>query len=73
MIGDKQIGGSESSTSTKIKKTAPENIVGLEYDHHFNPTSGPRFHADHANLCSRVVQITTGELSEIFCSSLVGG
>ena len=44
-----------------------------EYDHHLNPTSGPRFHADHANLHIGVVQIMTGHSSKYFCSSMVGG
>jgi hypothetical protein len=45
----------------------------LEHDHHFESTGGPRFRADHTNLCIGVLQITTGKLSEIFCSCLVGG
>jgi hypothetical protein len=49
-----------------------EDIMRLEYDHHFISTSSAGFHADHPNLCIRVVQIMTGESSEIFCSSLVG-
>jgi hypothetical protein len=44
----------------------------LEYDHHFELASGARFHADHADPCIRVVQITTGKSSEILCTSLVG-
>jgi len=49
-----------------------EKIIRLEYDHHFNPTSDPRFHADHANICIGVVQIMTGKSSKVFCSPLVG-
>ena len=45
----------------------------LEYNHHFEPTRGTRFHADHTYLCIGVMQITNGESSEIFCSSWVGG
>jgi hypothetical protein len=45
-----------------------EYIVRLEYDHYFKPTRSARFHADHFNLRIRVVQITNGESSEIFCS-----
>ena len=52
---------------------ASENIMRLEYDHHFELTTGGCFHADHPNLCIGLVQITTGESSEIFCSCLVGG
>lgn len=52
------------------KKTALENI---KYNNDFQSTTGSRFHTDHANLCIGAVQITNGELSEIFCSSLVGG
>jgi hypothetical protein len=57
------------------QKTASE-IWRLEYDRHFNSTSGGRLHRDHANLCIRVVQIMAGESSEIFYSCLarwVGG
>ena len=65
--------GAARAAPRQKQKTASENIIRLEHDHHFNLTSGPRFHADHANLCTGVVQITTGELSKIFYSSLVGG
>ena len=44
----------------------------LEYDRHFNPTSGASFHSDHINLCIGMVQIVTGESSEIFYSCLGG-
>ena len=44
----------------------------LEYDHHFISTSSPRFHADYTNLRIGVIQITNGEPTEMFCSSLVG-
>jgi hypothetical protein len=49
-----------------------KNGLRLEYDHHSKSTSGSRFHADHANLCIGVVQITNGQSSKILCSSLVG-
>ena len=47
----------------------------LEYDRHFNSTSGASFHSDHTNLCIGVVQIMTGESLEIICPCLrrVGG
>ena len=57
------------------KMTASE-IRSLEYDCHFNSTSGASFRSDHSDLCIGVVQIMTGKASEIFCSSLgdwVGG
>jgi hypothetical protein len=44
-----------------------------EDDHYFKSTHGARFHADHINLCVGVLQITTGELSQVFCSCLGGG
>ena len=44
----------------------------LEHDHHFISTSSSRFHADYTNLCIGVVQITNGESTEMFCSSLIG-
>jgi hypothetical protein len=50
-----------------------ENIIRLEYNHHFKSTSGPRLHSDHIDLCIGVMQITIGKPSEVFCSSLVGG
>jgi hypothetical protein len=52
---------------------ASENIIRLQYDHHLDSTSRAYFYGDHTNLCVGVVQITIGESSEIFCSSLVGG
>ncbi len=58
---------------TRRVKTASETVRGLEYDHDFVSTSGARFHTDHANLAIGVVPITTGKLSEILCSLLVGG
>jgi hypothetical protein len=57
----------------KVKAAPSENITRLEHDHHFKTTSGTRFHTDHAHLCIGVVQITTGESSEIFCSCWIGG
>ena len=47
--------------------------MGLEHDHHFKPTSGTHFHADHTYLCIWVVQITTGDSSEIFSPCWIGG
>ena len=44
----------------------------LEYDHHFISTSSLRFHAHYTNRCIGVIQITNGEPTEMFCSSLVG-
>jgi hypothetical protein len=55
------------------RKKASEKIVRLEYNHHFEPTGGTRFHADHTYLCIGVMQITNGESSEVFCSCLVWG
>jgi hypothetical protein len=51
------------------KKTASE-IRRLEYDCHFNLASSASFHSDHSNLCIGMVQIMTGEPSEIVCSCL---
>jgi hypothetical protein len=45
----------------------------LEYDHHFESTSSARSHADHFNLCIGVVQITTGDSSQVLCSCSVWG
>ena len=54
------------------QETASENIMRLKCDHHFKSTSGARFHADHTNMCTGVLQITTGESPQIFSSYLVG-
>jgi hypothetical protein len=55
------------------RKQVSEKIMRLEYNHHFKPTSGTRFHADHTYLCIGVMHITNGESSEVFCSCQVGG
>ena len=55
------------------RKKASKKIMRLEHNHHFEPTSRTRFHADHTYLCIGVMQITNGESSEVFCSCLVGG
>jgi len=54
-------------------KMALETARRLEYDDDFISTSGARFHTDHTNLAIGVVPITTGKLSEILRSLLVGG
>jgi hypothetical protein len=65
-------GGAGATKAAPRQKSGSENIMRLEYDHHFKSTGRARFHTDHTNLCLGVVQITTGESSEIFCSCLVG-
>jgi hypothetical protein len=59
--------------SRRERKTAPgiktaSKVRRLEYDRHFNSTSGASFHSDHPNLCVGMVQIMTSKLSEIVCS-----
>jgi hypothetical protein len=61
------------ASENKTSEDGLETIRGLEYDHDFVSTSGARFHTDHANLAIGVVPITTGKLSEILCSLLIGG
>ena len=66
-------GTSQCSRISTRRKMALENIIQPEYDDYSILTRGARFHADHTNLCIGVMQIMTGESSEIFCSCLVGG
>jgi hypothetical protein len=66
-------GAEAAKVETHLKKIASEDITRLQYDHHLNSATRAYFHGDHTDLCVGVVQITIGESSEIFCSSLVGG
>jgi hypothetical protein len=59
-------------TRTVRKRYPPSEIRRLEYDRHFDSTSGASFHSDHTNLCIRMVQIMTSESPEIFCSCMEG-
>jgi hypothetical protein len=66
-----------SSRRYERAKTAPRRKIAseigrLEYDRHFNSTSGASFHSDHTNLGIGMMQIMTGESSKIFYSCLAG-
>lgn len=66
------IGWYKERTKTGTRKKNTSEIRCLEYDRHFNSTSGTSFHSDHTNLCIGVVEIMTGESPEISYSCLGG-